>query len=66
MNLNEHTVDRVVRIILGLALIWFGFFQMMGGWGLVVGFVGFIPLITGAIGWCPLYSVFKINTRGNS
>ena len=58
---NEAGWDRGARIVLGVALIVIGF--LMGGtWGWVLGVIGLIPLLTGAIGWCPLYSVFKIDT----
>ncbi len=58
---NEGDMDRGIRIVMGLVLIGTGFF-LGGTWGLVMGAVGFVPLLTGAIGWCPLYSVFHINT----
>ncbi len=63
MSKNEGTIDRVVRVIIGLAMLYIGFFVMTGTWGIVVGVLGFIPLITGAIGFCPLYSPFKISTN---
>ena len=65
MKLNEGTWDRIIRVILGLVLIYLGFFSQVlsGTTATIVGIIGFIPLITGAIGFCPLYSVFKISTR---
>mgnify|MGYP003574009242 FL=1 len=63
MSKNEGTIDRVLRVIIGLAMLYIGFFVMTGTWGTVVGVLGFVPLITGAIGFCPLYSPFKINTN---
>lgn len=36
---------------------------MTGTAGIIVGAVGFIPLLTGLIGWCPLYLPFKFNTH---
>jgi fatty acid desaturase len=54
---NEGKADRIVRVIIGLAII---------GWGFVAhnwwGAVGLVPLVTGAIGFCPLYWPLKINT----
>jgi hypothetical protein len=44
-----------------LALGWGGI--VTGGWGLFLKIVGFIPLLTGAVGFCALYSLFKINTK---
>ncbi|MCG3209435.1 MAG: hypothetical protein FOGNACKC_03060 [Anaerolineae bacterium] len=60
---NEGTIDRVVRIIVGLVLVGLGFFSISGAVGVIVGILGLILLVTGAIGWCPLYMPFKINTR---
>ena len=63
MNKNEGTIDRVLRVILGIVLLYVGFFVMSGTWGTLVGLIGFIPLLTGALGWCPLYGVFGLNTK---
>jgi hypothetical protein len=60
---NVGTLDRVARIILGLVLIAYaipiGFPHT--GWN-AVGWIGAIPLLTGAVGSCPLYSVIGIST----
>jgi hypothetical protein len=54
---NEGKIDRIVRVVLGLAII---------GWGVAAqnywGAVGLVPLLTGAIGICPLYLPLGINT----
>jgi hypothetical protein len=60
---NVGGIDRVLRIVLGLALIAGGFFLLSGTVGTVVGVIGFIPLLTGLIGWCPVYLPFKFNTH---
>jgi predicted PurR-regulated permease PerM len=60
---NVGSVDRIVRIVLGVALIVIGFLALSGTLGIVVGIVGFIPLLTGLIGWCPLYVLFHISTN---
>lgn len=62
-SLNVGGFDRIFRIVAGLVLIIAGFFFMSGVAGTVVGIIGFIPLVTGLIGWCPLYAPFKFNTR---
>ena len=54
---------RIFRIVAGLVLIALGFFVLSGTWGLVVGIVGLVPLLTGLVGWCPLYLPFKLSTR---
>lgn len=60
---NVGGIDRILRIVLGLALIIGGFFLMTGTAGVIVGVIGFIPLLTGLIGWCPLYLPLKFNTH---
>ncbi len=63
MKKNEADWERIVRVILGIALIVVGFAVIGGTLGTILGIVGIIPLVTGAIGWCPLWAAFKINTR---
>jgi hypothetical protein len=58
MKTNEGTVDRVLRIAAGLALIGMAVMGVVGPWG----YIGVVPLLTGAIGMCPLYTVLGINT----
>ena len=55
---NEHTVDRVIRVVAGLvlvSLVWIGP-QTPWGW------VGLVPLVTGLVGSCPVYRLFGIST----
>lgn len=59
---NEHTIDRAIRIILGLALLSLLFLGPVPGWGLV-GLVGLLPLATGAMGSCPAYTLLGLSTR---
>lgn len=58
MCFNTGIADRVLRVIAGLALVGFGLMSE----NYIVVAIGLIPLLTGAIGFCPLYSIFKINT----
>ena len=58
MSRNEGTVDRALRIILGLALIALVFVGPQTAWG----WVGVVPLATGLVGFCPLYRLLGINT----
>ena len=58
---NEGTIDRVVRVILGLALLSLLAIGPVPGWGLA-GLVGLVPLITGAIGSCPIYTMLGISS----
>ena len=57
MKRNIGSVDRIVRVIIGLVLIALGVY-FNSWWGAV----GLIPLITAAIGWCPLYVPFGLTT----
>jgi hypothetical protein len=34
-----------------------------GGWGLALKIVGFLPLLTGLVGWCPAYALLKVSTK---
>ncbi len=54
---NEGTLDRVLRVALGLALLFVAF-TGRGAWG----YLGVVPLLTGALGTCPVYSLFGFNT----
>lgn len=58
MTRNEGTIDRALRVIAGLALIGLTLNGTIGAWG----WIGIVPILTGAIGWCPLYSVLGIKT----
>ncbi len=57
MSCNVGTTDRLLRIVLGLVIIAAGvYFQSW--WGAI----GLIPLVTGAVRWCPLYAPFGLST----
>ena len=58
MKVNEGTIDRVIRIILGLVLLSLVFVGPKTLWGLL----GILPLITGIAGRCTLYSILGIST----
>lgn len=58
MKLNEGTVDRALRVAAGLILITLAATGTVGEWG----WIGVLPLITGAVGICPAYSIFGIKT----
>ena len=55
---NEGTIDRAIRIILGLGLLSLVFVGPQSS----LGYVGLVPLVTGLIGFCPLYRVFGLRT----
>ena len=58
MKLNVGGIDRGIRVVAGLVLVALAATQTIGWWG----WLGVIPLATGAIGWCPPYAIFGINT----
>ena len=58
MKSNAGTLDRIVRLALGAALIGLAATGNVGAWG----YVGVIPVLTGLVGYCPLYSILGINT----
>lgn len=62
--INEAGWDRIVRILLGIALLYLGWTGIVSGvWGSVFKVLGFIPLLTGLIGWCPIYALLKLRTN---
>lgn len=58
MKTNEGTIDRALRVTAGLVLIALAATGTVGLWG----WIGVVPLATGALGWCPLYTLLGINT----
>ena len=56
--INEGTLDRTVRILIGLGLLALAFTGPKSPWG----YVGVIPVLTGLIGFCPLYRLVGLNT----
>lgn len=55
---NENTIDRVLRVLLGAVLIALVFVGPQTPWG----WVGVIPLVTGLVGSCPIYTVLGLST----
>ncbi|MEK7394237.1 MAG: hypothetical protein RL173_285 [Fibrobacterota bacterium] len=61
---NVGTMDRVVRIVAGLAMLGLGFGGIVTGTaGTILKFAGFVPLFTAAVGFCPLYLPLGLSTR---
>ena len=64
MSANEASWDRIIRVVLGAALLFLGFGSAMSGAvGVIVGVVGVVLVVTGLVGFCPLYALLKINTN---
>lgn len=60
MKANVGSIDRGLRIVAGLALIGLAATGTVGLWG----YIGVVPLLTGAFGNCPVYSILGLNTCG--
>jgi len=58
MTKNVGGIDRILRIVAGLALIALAVTGTVGVWG----YIGAVPLLTGLIGWCPAYLPLGIKT----
>ena len=58
MTRNEGTIDRVLRVVLGLILLALVFVGPQTPWG----WIGIVPLVTGLVGFCPLYKIFGLST----
>ncbi len=60
MKANVGTLDRVVRLLLGVA--FFSLFFILPCDQKWLGLIGMVPLVTGLVRWCPLYTLFGIRT----
>ena len=58
MSRNEGTVDRVLRVIVGLVLVSLVFIGPKTAWG----WIGVVPILTGLVGYCPAYRLIGLNT----
>ncbi len=59
MKLNLSTVDRVLRVVFGLALVVYFLTTPFKA----VALVGVILTVTGLVGWCPIYRMLRLSTR---
>ena len=55
---NVGTVDRILRVVLGIALIALTLAGTIGVWG----WIGVVPLLTAALGTCPAYTMLGMST----
>jgi len=61
---NESTPDRIIRIVLGIALAVLAFSGLLAGpIAVLAGVVGAIALVTGIVGFCPLYAILRLSTK---
>lgn len=62
MKVNEGGLDRIVRIVVGIALLGATYFYLAGTTAIVVAILGAIALVTGLVGICPAYSILGLST----
>lgn len=60
MTKNAGSLDRALRVVAGLVLLSLVFVGPQTLWGLI----GLVPLVTGLVGNCPVYSILGVNTCG--
>jgi hypothetical protein len=58
LPVNEHPIERGLRVIAGLALVGLAASGTVGAWG----YIGVVPILTGLLGSCPLYTVLGMST----
>ncbi len=58
MKANVGTIDRTLRIVIGIALIGLSLAGVIGVWG----WIGLLPLATGIFRFCPVYTLLGIKT----
>ena len=64
MKANESMLDRIIRVIAGIALLALYFTgTVTGAVGIILIVLGAVLLLTGLVGFCPLYALLKINTN---
>lgn len=64
MKKNVGGADRVIRAVAGVGLMYYAMSNLPGAddWMVPAGVVGFVLLLTAAIGWCPAYLPFGISS----
>lgn len=58
MSANVGSIDRILRIIVGAALIGLVFVGPQTPWG----WIGLVPLLTAIVGWCPAYTLLGLSS----
>jgi hypothetical protein len=61
--MNMGIVDRVARVIAGIALLLVAFLVAKDAWQIVLYVVGGILVLTSIVGFCPLYRIFRFSTK---
>ena len=60
MKVNEGGLDRLLRVLVGIAILTLVFVGPQTPWA----WLGLVPLLTGIVGFCPLYALLRLNTLG--
>lgn len=60
MGTNMGGRDRLIRVAVALAMIGAAMADLIGPWG----WIGIVPLVSAALGWCPVYMLIGLSTRG--
>jgi len=64
MKQNMGSFDRILRLVIAAVVAWLYFNDTITGtWGLVLLVLGGVFLLTGLIGFCPLYTIFGVKTK---
>ena len=63
MKTNESPIDRVIRVILGAVLLYLAFGVFGGVLTVIFAILGAIFVLTGVVGFCPLYALLHLNTN---
>ena len=61
MTTNMGGIDRGLRIVIGLALLWYALLAPATGYNWI-GWIGIVPLLTAFMGWCPAYTLVGLST----
>ena len=62
--INEAGWDRILRVLVGILLLALGFGSVVAGTlGLVFKVIGSLLLVTGLVGYCPVYALLKVRTK---
>jgi hypothetical protein len=67
LQTNQAPIDRIIRIVLGIALAGVGIAGLVAApWLYVVWVVAAIALVTGIVGFCPLYALLHVGTKSTA
>jgi len=58
LKVNEHPIERAIRVLVGAGLVAASVTGRLGAWG----YIGVVPILTGLMGTCPLYTLIGVST----